>query len=496
MKTQRRKDTVTKSGELNFAPSSLSNSAPNASAQALAPAGQRTIAHGDALGSVPGDAQRPGCAEDGEWPEGWRLWTLGEATGMKQGEILGTHEMNTSGFPVFGANGRIGFYHRFTHKHSEVLVTCRGSTCGTVNVSPAQSFITNNAMVVTPLDPAALERSFLALALQVADLSSTITGTGQPQITKGKLAGVAIPVPTIPEQKAIASVSRTVQGAKEACERVLAATRQLKQSLLHHLFTYGPVPFPQAAHVSLKETEIGEIPEGWDLVRLAELIDIKHGYAFKGEFFEASGKYVLLTPGHFHEGGGFRDQRDKTKYYTGEFPGGYLLQKDDLLVAMTEQTSGLLGSTIMVPESGKFLHNQRLGLILNPNETRLDKLFLYYWFAKPDIRSQIEQTATGTKVHHTSPGRIRDLLVALPGIGEQREIAGQLAAVDAKLVAVESRRAALTVLFQSLLHHLMTGQVRLPEFATGETYPVLCGQSMPSLRRTRARTDAGLNRSL
>jgi type I restriction enzyme S subunit len=74
---------------------------------------------------------------------------------------------------------------------------------------------------------------------------------------------------------------------------------------------------------------------------------------------------VLLTPGNFYETGGYRDRGEKQKYYTGEIPSGYVLNQGELLVAMTEQAAGLLGSPILVPESGKFLHNQRLGLVTN-----------------------------------------------------------------------------------------------------------------------------------
>jgi type I restriction enzyme S subunit len=62
---------------------------------------------------------------------------------------------------------------------------------------------------------------------------------------------------------------------------------------------------------------------------------------------------------------------------------------------------------------------------------------------------------------------LRTIPIPLPPLSEEREIAAQLAAVEVKLAAKESRRAALAALFQSLLHHLMTGQVRLPEFVTG-----------------------------
>ncbi len=455
MKTQRK--------ELSFAPSRLGDPALNASDRHPAPAGQKTIVQGNALGSVPGDAQSPGWAEDGEWPEGWRLLTLGEATGMKQGEVLGTHEMKTSGFPVFGANGRIGYYHRFTHRDSEVLVTCRGSTCGTVNISPPQSFITNNAMVVTPLNSAALERSFLALALQVADLSSTITGTGQPQITKGKLARVAIRVPPLPEQKATASVLRTVQEAREACERVLAATRQLKQSLLHHLFTYGPVPFPQAAHVLLKETEIGSMPEHWQTAELGDFtLHSAFGPRFGGELYDHAGNVATLRTTDISDDGRINYATMPRARITEERFRSHFLNKGDFLVTRSG-TCGIasvferFGSPVL---AGAFLIRFVLKDVLSP-------YFLRDYFNSPIGRPRVESIASGAVQKNISGTSLKAFVVPVPSLSEQREIAAQLSAVDAKLAAEESRRAALAVLFQSLLHGLMTGRLRLPGFARG-----------------------------
>ena len=75
------------------------------------------------------------------------------------------------------------------------------------------------------------------------------------------------------------------------------------------------------------------VPNGWEKTDLNHLINIKHGFAFKSEYFRETGEYILLTPGSFYEKGGFKDQKDKTKYYIGEIPDSYLLSKNDLLVA-------------------------------------------------------------------------------------------------------------------------------------------------------------------
>src|SRR2546430_5234342 len=101
----------------------------------------------------------------------------------------------------------------------------------------------------------------------------------------------------------------------------------------------------------------------WPVARFSALFRVKHGYAFKSQYFDSDGPFVLLTPGNFYEEGGYRDRGEKQRYYSGEIPRDYVLNCGDLLVAMTEQAAGLLGSPIRIPESNRFLHNQRLGLV-------------------------------------------------------------------------------------------------------------------------------------
>src|SRR5438477_13135470 len=106
------------------------------------------------------------------------------------------------------------------------------------------------------------------------------------------------------------------------------------------------------------------VPSGWSREPLGERIDIKHGYAFSSEFFNEEGEgYRLVTAGSFYEEGGFRDLGSRQKYYSGEVPNGYLLPKKALLVVMTEQAPGLLGSSAIIPVDNVYLHNQRLGLV-------------------------------------------------------------------------------------------------------------------------------------
>jgi type I restriction enzyme S subunit len=160
---------------------------------------------------------------------------------------------------------------------------------------------------------------------------------------------------------------------------------------------------------------------------LAELCDIKHGFAFKSEFFTDQGDYVMLTPGNFYESGGYRDRGEKQKYYCGEIPAGYILKEGDLLVAMTEQAAGLLGSSMLIPESDKFLHNQRLGLVTKKPEVPWTNEFFFHVFNTRAVRREIHDGASGVKVRHTSPTKIGQVVVSFPtSVSQQRTIVSKL----------------------------------------------------------------------
>ncbi len=180
----------------------------------------------------------------------------------------------------------------------------------------------------------------------------------------------------------------------------------------------------------------------WREVQLGDGIHVKHGFAFKGEYFAASGERMVLTPGNFLEKGGFRVRDGKERFYHADFPEEYLLSEGDLIVAMTEQGEGLLGSAARIPSEGKYLHNQRLGLVQITDPELLDKRFLYWVFNSPDVRSQIRASATGAKVKHTAPERIKKVRLKVPELHNQQAIAWALDSYD-DLIATNQRRITL-----------------------------------------------------
>jgi type I restriction enzyme, S subunit len=213
--------------------------------------------------------------------------------------------------------------------------------------------------------------------------------------------------------------------------------------------------------------------ESWRACKLGDLLEIKHGFAFKGEFFSEDGDHILLTPGNFREEGGLKLKGDKEKFYSGDFPNEYLLRTGDLLVAMTDltQNAPILGSSAFVPEDDRFLHNQRLGKIVNLKADEIATKYLFYLFNTTSVRGQIKGSASGATVRHTSPSRIYEVSVDIPSLPAQHRIAGILSAYDELIENSQRRIRILEEMARALyrewfVHFRFPGHEKVPRIAS------------------------------
>jgi len=182
---------------------------------------------------------------------------------------------------------------------------------------------------------------------------------------------------------------------------------------------------------------------GWTEVRLGDGLRVHHGFAFKGEFFSPVGKQIVLTPGNFVERGGFKPKNGTEKYYLGEAPQKFVLSRGDVVIAMTEQSQGLLGSSATIPEDETYLHNQRIGLVEVTDPRLLDLRFVSHLVNSAHVRKQIQATATGSKVRHTAPDRIESVTAFVPSVAEQQAVANILDTFDE---LIENNRRRVQVL--------------------------------------------------
>ena len=387
---------------------------------------------------------------------GWRGRKFGEVCELKKGKkpVLSTTPVN--GYKPYlvakylrGAEpvefASVSDKNSISVGQREIIIICDGSNSG-------ETFIGFDGILSSTMAKIAhgeeLDNKFLMHFLDslFEQFNSSKTGSAIPHLDLVALRDQNLPMPPIPEQQRIVGILDAafdgIATAKANAEQNLQNARALFESHLQSVFN--------------------QRGEGWVDKPLSELCDIKHGFAFKSEFFTSDGDYVLLTPGNFYESGGYRDRGEKQKYYVGEIPRDYVLKEGDLLVAMTEQAAGLLGSPILVPESDKFLHNQRLGLVTKKPDVPWINEFFFHVFNTQTVRKEIHDSASGVKVRHTSPTKIGEVVVSFPtSISEQRAIVAVLENLTEETRHLESlyqrKLAALDELKKSLLHQAFAG---------------------------------------
>jgi len=218
-----------------------------------------------------------------------------------------------------------------------------------------------------------------------------------------------------------------------------------------------------------KQTEVGLIPEGWEVIRLGDNIKLKNGYAFKSEYFSKTGP-IVMTPGNFKLDGGLKFEERNTIRFSGLYTREMCFNNGDLITVMTDLTPdcNLLGKSGIVDSNEILLHNQRIGKIIILNQ-QLDKRFLNVYFNSWIFSNRMKSTATGSTVRHTSVPTIKNTALALPTLTEQNAIATALSDMDELLTSLEQLISKKQAIKQGAMQELLTpphkGGKRLPGFS-------------------------------
>jgi type I restriction enzyme S subunit len=290
--------------------------------------------------------------------------------------------------------------------------------------------------------------------------------TGRRRARPDAVMTLPIPLPPLPEQRAIAHVLRTVQWAKEATEGVIAAIKELKKSLMQHLFTYGPVPVTERERVPLQETEIGPIPAHWRVVRLGEVALLERGLSWSKADEGSNGIGVLSIPDILTNG---RLNPFPRVHLSKQVTSNKLLVKGDILLVGSSGSAENVGrSGILREEPTSPLAFASFTIRLRGKPDALLQEFAFYLIQSSwiDFAHFSKRAADGK--YNLQLRQLQSAFIPLPPLDEQREIARILQAVDAKIAAEQARRTALEELFKTLLHQLMSGRIRVPNIVGGQ----------------------------
>ena len=327
------------------------------------------------------------------------------------------------------------------------------------------------------LDRFRVTPEFVAYSLmtdQAQDWFRTSTrGTTIKGVPRDDLLRLNIAVPPLPEQRAIAQILRTVQRAREATEAVIAATRELKKSLMRHLFTYGPVPVDQADQVSLKETEIGPVPEHWRVVTLNEISSgaLRNGIFIKRPKWGSGLRYLNVADTYKSA---VADVTQLTRIdVTPVPPLVFRVRNGEIVFVRSSLKREGVAMACTVP-----VFNEPIlfdcHLIKVPIDTKAAAPRYVVEYCRSSLGHPrliaLSKSTTMTTIPQSNLG---GFAMPLPLLAEQVGIANTLEALDRKLDVETQRRTALDALFKSLLEHLMTGRVRVSDAELQEAAEVV-----------------------
>ncbi len=273
------------------------------------------------------------------------------------------------------------------------------------------------------------------------ELAQKMVGTtGRQRLTKECLLNYELLLPSFEEQKAIAKVLCTIQEAMEICNKELKLQQELKDALMMHLFTSG------TKNEQLKETEIGPIPESWEIVSLENLCSLRKE-SIQPLRVDGKTPYVGLehidsrNPILCRYGNAEEVKSSKNKFFRQDVLFGKL--RPYLQKAVLSEMEGICSTDILV-----FSHN---------NST--DPFFLTYLIHSTRFMEFAKQTTSGTNHPRTSWASLKKLKVAKPSYSEQLKIGEILQHSDRRIQSINKELLIYKELFQSMLEELMTGRI-------------------------------------
>lgn len=154
----------------------------------------------------------------------------------RQWKTISTTALTSTGYPVYGANGVIGYYTEYNHETSTILITCRGATCGTINVCEPFSYVTGNAMALDDLDTSKVDQDYLVHLLRFRGFADVISGSAQPQITGEGLKKVKLSFPPLHEQRRIATILDKADAIRRKRRQVIDLMNDFLRSVFLEMF--------------------------------------------------------------------------------------------------------------------------------------------------------------------------------------------------------------------------------------------------------------------
>ena len=343
----------------------------------------------------------------------------------KQWKTISGKDLLSEGYPVYGANGIIGYWSEYNHKHETITIACRG-TCGTVNIVPAKSYINGNAMCLDGVSDS-INSKFLYYYLKGYDFKEIITGTTIPQITIEGLRKVKIPCLSLEKQEEIVHVfDRVVRLISIRKDEIVSLDSLIKARFVEMFDndTFQSVPLietiKKGAGLSYGIVVPGDnLEEGIPMVRPSD---------FKNGRLDLSNVYRV-------------DPEIEKKYARTRLIG------DEVLV----QVIGQPGQVMLADEDCRGMNVTRNLAVIRPEHRITNRFYLKYFIEKEESQFKLLNDSKQSTLKQLPLSRLKQLDIILPPIELQNKFGDFFKQVDKSKAAVHKALDEAQLLFDSLM---------------------------------------------
>lgn len=358
--------------------------------------------------------------------------SLCEICSPKQWKTISADMLTDEGYPVYGANGVIGFYSEYNHKEPTLLITCRGATCGALNICEPYSYVNGNAMALDNLADE-VDIKYLYYFLFNRGFADVITGSAQPQIVRQSLQKISVTYPDLEKQEETVTTLEKISALITMRKEQLAKLDELVKARFVEMFG------------SLNDNE-----KGLDIASIEELCmlikdgthqtptyteDTQNGFKFLSSKDVMTQKIcwddVKYIPAELHE-----------KLYATIQP-----KRNDILMSKNGVNYGIAA----VNDTDEVFDIYVSLALLRPRTDRVNPIYLRCAINNPDTKHQFDSSIKGIGVPNLHLGEIKKTKILLPLMDKQNEFVSFVEQTNKSKLTIQASLDKLEVMKKALM---------------------------------------------
>jgi type I restriction enzyme S subunit len=374
--------------------------------------------------------------------EGWHRGRIADiALSESSSRALNKLSLQAEGYPVYGADGCVGFIDSFDQVDDYIAIVKDGSGVGRLALKKGKSSVLGTLAYVKCKQGSETRLTWLYYVLKSLDLRPFIKGSGIPHIYFSDFGTHEVLIPILPEQQKIAECLSSVDELIAAQARKVDALKTHKKGLMQQLF-----PREGETQPRLRFPEFQNAGE-WELKRLGDFASFYKGKGITKAEIVINGRRLCIRYGELytHYGEVIDDVFSRTDTADADL---FLSRSNDIIIPGSGETK------LDIAKASCVMHaDVALGGDLNVIRTDHNGVFLSYFLNGPK-KLEIAKVAQGDTVVHLYPSQLKELVIGLPSEPEQNMIASCLTSLDDLIASQTQRIEALRTHKKGLMQQL------------------------------------------